>query len=70
MTMNPHIVGPEELRRMSGKQTTAAVCRWASARGIRVIEGADGPWTTVEALNAAMGVNSAANDKAYAQDIL
>ena len=70
MSANPHIVDAEELRRISGLVQAAAVKRWASAQGIRTCDGADGPWTTVEALNAALGLHGAANDKAYSTDIL
>jgi hypothetical protein len=64
VSANPHIVDAVQLRSLSGKRTASAVRRWASAQGIRVRDGKDGPWTTVEALNAALGVDSA-NDEAY-----
>lgn len=64
MSDNAHIVDAETLRRLSGKQNRSAVRRWASQQGIRVLDGKDGPWTTQEALNAALGVGSA-NDDAY-----
>jgi hypothetical protein len=67
---NPHIVDAEQLRLLSGKKTPAAVRRWASEQGIRVKDGDAGPWTTIEALNAAIGVSSAANDRAYSPDIV
>lgn len=71
MNSNPHILDAAELRRISGKQTAAAVRRWASTQGIRVRDGEDGPWTTLEAVNAALGVSSAANDNhAYGNDVL
>lgn len=67
MSANPHIVEAQQLRAMSGKRTAAAVRRWASTQGIRVRDGKDGPWTTVEAINAALGVGSS-NDPAYRAD--
>lgn len=67
MNPNPHIIDAEQLRAMSGKRTAAAVRRWASAQGIRVRDGKGGPWTTVEAVNAALGVGSA-NESAYKAD--
>lgn len=71
MQSNPHIVDAEQLRKLSGKKTSAAVRRWASSQGIRVRDSDEGPWTTLEALNAALGVSSgAANDTAYGHDIL
>lgn len=67
---NDHIVDSVELRRLSGLQQPAAVKRWATTRGIRVCDGADGPWTTIEAINKALGVSSASNDHTYSPDIV
>jgi hypothetical protein len=67
---NHHIIDASELRRLSGRQQPAAIKRWASSQGIPVSDGADGPWTTLEALNKALGVSSAANDHAYSPDIV
>lgn len=65
MSANHHIVDTAELRRLSGLKQSAAIKRWASAQGIKVRDGVDGPWTTLEALNASMGVGSAGNDDDY-----
>ena len=62
--MNPHILDAEQLRVLSGKRNPSAVRRWADKRGIRTLDGADGPWTTVEAVNKALGVGSS-NDPVY-----
>lgn len=62
--VNPHILDAESLRQLSGKRTAAAVRKWAKARGVRVLDGEDGPFTTVEAVNLALGVGSA-NDSEY-----
>jgi len=67
MSQTPHIVDADMLRRLSGKHNRSAVRRWASAQGIRVLDGKDGPWTTQEALNAALGVGSS-NDETYDPD--
>lgn len=68
---NPHILDAAELRHISGKQTAAAVRRWASSQGIRIRDGDDGPWTTIDAVNAALGLAPAANDQfAYGEDVL
>ena len=67
MSANPAIVDAAELRHLSGKHNRSAVRRWASRQGIRVLDGEDGPWTTQEALNAALGVGSS-NDPAYDPD--
>jgi hypothetical protein len=61
---NSHMVDAETLRQRSGKKSRSAIRKWASAQGFRVFDGKDGPWTTLEALNAALGVGSA-NDEAY-----
>lgn len=67
MSQNPHIVDAQTLRQLSGKQSRSGVCKWASERGIRVIDGDKGPFTTLEALNKALGVLSA-NDESYVPD--
>ena len=67
MSENAHIVDAAMLRQLSGKRNASAVRRWASAQGLRVLDGKDGPWTTTEALNVALGVGSA-NDDAYKPD--
>jgi hypothetical protein len=70
MSVNPNIIQACQLRQLSGKHTSSAVRRWASERGIRVLEGKEGPWTTVDAINFALGINHTANDKSYGPDIL
>lgn len=67
MSQNPRVVDAATLRQLSGKHNRSAVRRWASQQGIRVLDGKDGPWTTQDALNAALGVGSA-NDEAYDPD--
>jgi hypothetical protein len=70
MTTHPHIVDSEQLRKLSGKRTSAAVRRWASEHGIRVLNGNEGPWTTIDAVNRALGVDLAPSNGAYAMGIL
>lgn len=70
MTKNHHIVDAELLRTLSGKRTEAAVRRWARRQGIAIKDGADGPWTTIHALNASLGLTHASNDRAYSEDIV
>lgn len=67
---SPYIIDTEQLRYISGKRTPSAVRRWASARGIRVLDGNEGPWTTLDAINHALGINSTTNNKLYGSDIL
>lgn len=70
MSKNHHIVDAELLRVLSGKLTEAAVRRWARRQGIATKDGANGPWTTIQAVNASLGVKEASNDGAYSRDIL
>lgn len=71
MNDHTHIVSNSQLRLLSGKKSASAVRRWASSQGIRVIEGASGPWTTIEALNSAIGISlNAGNDQFYSTDVL
>jgi hypothetical protein len=71
VSANPNIVEFADLRRQCGKKTKPAVRKWASEHGIRVFESDAGPWTTVDALNKALGVSSgASNDHAYGADVL
>lgn len=67
MSANPNIVDAEQLRERSGLRSPSAVRRWASRQGIRVFDGKDGPWTTLDALNKALGVVSA-NEASYQAD--
>lgn len=69
MSKNHHIVEAELLRKLSGKRTEAAVRRWASRQGIPIKDGASGPWTTIQAVNASLGVKQFC-DEAYGADIL
>lgn len=64
MTRNPAIVDAEQLRQLSGKHNRSAIRRWASQQGIRVLDGDNGPWTTIDALNQGLGVSSA-NEEPY-----
>lgn len=64
MSQNSHIVGTDQLRTLSGKKSRSAICKWASTVGIRVLDGKDGPWTTIEAVNKGLGVSSA-NEESY-----
>lgn len=56
MSINPHVVGPDTLRAISGKKSRSGVRKWATKQGIRVLDGDNGLWTTAEALNDALGL--------------
>lgn len=49
-----------DLQRLSGKAQRAAVERWCRDQGLRFVLGKDGPCSSVDAYNAALGL--AAND--------
>jgi hypothetical protein len=70
MSNHPRIVGSDDLRRISGKKTAAAVRRWASTLGIPILDGDAGPWTTIDAINAAMRLTSNAANDPYSSDLL
>lgn len=67
--MPADIVDTEALRMLSGKSSRAALCRWAEVQGIPILQGADGPFTTSEALNQAMGVRPATERGYRPEDI-
>lgn len=58
--MHPAAVSPADLSELIGYQRQADVERWCEAQGVRFFRGKAGIWTTVEALNAALGLRSGA----------
>lgn len=71
MPLSSSIVTFEALKAISGYQQTSAVERWASSQGIRVFWGRNGPWTTIELINAAAGLApERGGDSYYSPDIL
>ena len=63
------IVPFTDLQSASGYQRKADVIRWAERQGIRFKYSRDGIWTTPDALNAALGLQSAKAEQ-YATDIV
>jgi hypothetical protein len=61
------VIGPvlefSDLQRLSGFERRADVERWAETAGVPVKPCRGGVWTTLDALNQALGL--AANDDAY-----
>jgi hypothetical protein len=54
----------DDLQRLSGQSQPAAVERWAEQNGVPFKRSRRGIWTTLDALNAALGVvPAAANDE-------
>jgi hypothetical protein len=71
MNETSHVIDTDHLRKISGKKGASAIRRWASRQGIRCGDGAAGPWTTLEALNFALGVTTAPpSNEVYSGDIL
>lgn len=69
MSLNSHLVDFEDLCRLSGKSRPTAVRRWASEQGIRL---GPGPqiWTTIEAVNAALGLSPSNEPQYRPEDVL
>lgn len=62
-----HVLEFADLKRISGYNRRADVERWAEDNGIAVKPCRGGVWTTLEAVNVALGV-AAANDGAAPYD--
>lgn len=66
------MIGPvlefPDLQRLSGFDRRADVERWAANIGLPVKPSRHGPWTTVPALNYALGL--ASNDDAYPAEMI
>lgn len=61
----------QELCRPGERPRLATVERWARKAGIRVqYDGNGGIWTTINALDAALGISSAASSDSYSADLI
>lgn len=69
MSTNTHLVDFDDLCRLSHKSKPSAVRRWASEQGIRLGAGPV-PWTTIEAVNAALGLKPSNEPRYRPEDIL
>lgn len=54
-----------DLQALSGLRRRADVIRWADKAGVKYKYSRDGIWTTLDALNAALGLHSAGNEDHY-----
>lgn len=54
----PSLVPFDALKVISGYQQTGAIERWARKQGIKLFYGRNGPWTTIEIINAAAGLGT------------
>lgn len=72
--MSPALVDFDDLRKISRlgpRATLARVERWAANQGIRYrYDGRGGIWTTVDALNAAVGIGAPDDGGAYPVDMV
>lgn len=54
---------PDALRELTGYQRAADIERWCDRHGVRYFRGRAGPWTTIDALNAALGIAAPVADQ-------
>lgn len=59
----------EDLQRVTGYTRRSDVERALRTQGIKVFQGRKGPWTTVDLVNQAGGLN-AGGDESYEADII
>lgn len=59
-----------DLSTLTGYARPADVERCLQKQGVRFFWGKDGPWTTIDLVNAAGGLRQSGNDETYAEPIL
>ena len=59
----------QDLQHITGYQRRSDVERTLIDQGVRIFRGRAGPWTTLDLINQAGGLNSASDEK-YGPDIL
>lgn len=59
-----------DLLELTGYTRVADVERCLTRQNVRFFWGKDGPWTTLDLINAAGGVNRSSNDESYGVTIL
>lgn len=59
-----------QLTETTGYQRPADIERCLREQGVRYFWGKDGPWTTIDLVNAAAGLKASANDGMYQGNIL
>ena len=55
---HPAALAPEDLERLTGYQRQADLEKWCLANGVRYFRGKAGIWTTLDAVNVALGLAS------------
>jgi hypothetical protein len=53
---HPAALAPVDLERLTGYQRQADLEKWCLANGVRYFRGKAGIWTTLDAVNAALGL--------------
>ena len=66
--MSSSLLCTNDLRAITGYKNAADVARCLRRQGVKVFEGKDGPWTTIEAINSAAGVSNQAVNDSYKPD--
>ena len=56
--VHPSAVSSETLQTLTGYNRAADIEKWCDRHGIRYFHGRNGPWTTLDALNAALGLRT------------
>jgi len=59
------ILTTADLQSATGYQRASDIERCLSQQGVRLFWGKDGPWTTLDLINAAGGLQRSANDGMY-----
>jgi hypothetical protein len=65
----PGVLTFQDLQHITGYQRRSDVERTLIDQGVRIFRGRAGPWTTLDLINQAGGINPASDEK-YAPDIL
>ena len=61
--IHPAAIQSDALRALTGYQRAADIERWCDRHGVRYFRGRAGPWTTIDALNAALGIAATPAEK-------
>lgn len=67
---NERIILPDDLSHITGYERPGDVERCLRTQGVRYFTGKDGPWTTIDLINAAGGLLSTELQKTGTNDIL
>ncbi|MDU9416204.1 hypothetical protein [Pseudomonas sp. zfem005] len=67
---NAQILEFEDLQRITGYSRRSDVERTMRAQGIKLFLGRKGPWTTIDLVNSAGGIQQTQQPDSYSPDIL